>query len=221
MPPRQGTGFINWDSFVNANRASTGRLGSQLQQGVDATGGKARQSLFEAQDQMAAGVKGAEDRGDTTYTGPASYADLPVFQEGQQAADNAARDSRRLADIYGRMGMLGERYGATPGYGAGGRAFDSALLGSVGQEGFEASRKQYGALPGEYAAALTASAQLGEQARGRAAERGRKPPEAPAPGAGGLDDFVRRPPMQREPDLAVDAPWTGTRPRKRNETPYL
>ena len=220
MPPTPGTGFINWGSYVNANRGSAERLGAQLQQGVADTGAKARRNLYEAQDQMAAQVRAADESGATTYGGPSSYGDLAVFQEGERAAAAAARDSKRLADIYGRMGMLGERYGAAPGYGMGARAFDSALLGSVGQDGFEASKKQYGALPGDYAAALETSRQAGDQARGRAAERRRAPPAA-APTPGGLDDFARRPPMQREPDVAVDAPWTGTRPRKRNETPYI
>jgi hypothetical protein len=220
MPPRQGTGFINWNQFVNANRGTAGRLAGELDAGVQAGGQDASKKFYESQAQFAGAVRDAENQGVTEYTGPSSWADLPVFQEGQQAADKAAKDSRQLANIWGRAGMLGKKYAATPGYGTGQQAFDSALLGSVGQGSFETTRSQYGGLPQRYADGLAQSAQLGSQAHERAAGR-RTQPAAPAPPASPLDDFVRQPPVPRGPDLAVDAPWTAPRPKKRGEEPYI
>lgn len=217
MPARQGTGFINWDQFVNANRGSASRLAGELDSGVHAGGDDAVKKFYESQDQFAGAIRNAEDQGATEYTGPSSYADLPVFQEGQQAADKAAKDSRQLANIWGRMGMLGEKYAATPGYGTGQQAFDSALLGSVGQRNFEATRSQYGGLPQRYSQGLAQSAAQGAQARERAAGRRTQPATPASP----LDDFARRQPVQRGPDLAVDAPWTAPRPKKRGEEPYI
>lgn len=215
MPPsRQGTGFVNWGQFVNANRGSAQRVGDELRQGVTASQDEANKKFFESQDQFAAQLRSAQEAGGPSYSGPSSYADLPVFQEGQAAADKAYRDSRMLANVYGREAMLGKKYGATPGYGPGAMAFDSALLGSVGQGGFETTRAQSSGLPERYASGLAQSAERGSQAANR-------PPPAATAAPSPMDEFVRRQPIQREPDVAVDAPWTGRQPKKRNQTPYI
>lgn len=219
MPPRQGTGFVNWDQFVNANRGTAERLAGDLQGGVAETGANAKKNLSLGEQAIAEQIGVNDSSGATDYSGSSSLADTGYFQEGQMQADKAARDSRQLANNWGRMGMLAEKFAATPGYGVGMQAFDASLLGSVGQGGFEAQRKEFSGLPGQFSSALAGSVKDVEAARNRASGR-RNQPTDPTPQQGDVfNDFIQRPPMQREPDLAVDAPWTGKRPKKLNEYP--
>lgn len=205
---------------MRANRSGAQRLGGELLQGVQESGAAASKGLSDAQRALNEQIAVNDAMGSTSYTGSSSLADTQYFQSGQEAADKAARDAKRLADIYGRMGMLGERYGSTAGYGTGARAFDAALLGSTGQAGFESARAQYGKLPGQFQSALEGSAKDVEAARNRAAERAKQPreqsPVAPSP----LDEFPRQP-IAPEPDVSADAPWLGKRPRKKNDTPLI
>lgn len=216
MPPRQGTGHINWGSFVNANRGSAERLAGQLLAPVNAKGEMGERILDEAQGPFQAQIEQGDERGVTSYQGPSSLAGMPNWAEGEEAARQASQGSRQLADIYGRQGLLASMYGATPGYGAGSAAFDAALLGSVGQGGFEGARKAYGGLSDAYRTALGQSATAATEAAQRARERGRNQPSAPpAPAAPDEDvwgGFTRGP----QPDENVDAPWLN-RPRKRKE----
>jgi hypothetical protein len=174
MPPRQGTGHINWDQFVNANRASATSLAQKLQDPIAQQGAQGQFLLDRSKGDYEWGVGNAEGEANLRggdYAGPRSLADIPDYATGLEAAEKAAKGSRQLADIYGRAGMLGEQFGSTAGYGAGARTFDSALLGSVGQGGFEATRNQYGSGGDAYRSALEASRPLATSAAGRVRDR--------------------------------------------------
>lgn len=168
--PRQGSGYINFEDFVRANRAGAQRLAGQLGAPVAEQGAEASRLLGRAQGDFDWQTKDAELRAGQTgvdYSGPNSLADHEDFSAGQEAAEKAQQGARRLADIYGRMGMLGETYGTTTGYGTGARAFDAALLGAVGQGGFEQQRQQYGGMGDTYRSALEASRGAADSARAR------------------------------------------------------
>lgn len=200
MAPRQGTGFINWDQFVGANRGTVDRMAGELSAPVEAEGQRLSENLTAANRAFDTGVataynplrslqygmpgggtEGAAwaarekqllDAGSSAYGGPRSLADVGGFSEGLQAADKNSQAARNLADVYGRASALGQRYGASgrPYTGAA-RLFDSALLqSSPRQQRFEASRAQYGQQGNQYRQALGESAQAGEFAAGQYAE---------------------------------------------------
>lgn len=158
MAPRQGTGFINWDQFVGANRGTVDRMAGELAAPVEAEGQRLSGVLDASSRAFDTGVATAYnplrslqygmpgggtagaawaqrekqllDAGGTTYGGPRSLADVGGFTEGLQGADRNAQAARSLADVYGRTSALGQRYGGATGqpYTGGARLFDSALL---------------------------------------------------------------------------------------------
>lgn len=193
-PPRQGTGFVNFDQYLAANRGSAQALAERLSGDVRAQGKKAQGVIDPA---MAEFERNLSTGGPNT---PSSVADIYGFQQGQEAADKAAESSMRLADIYGRMGALGEAYGATPGYNYGMRGLDSALAGAVGQGQFEGMRKEYGDLFKQYGDALTASEKRADEWR-----KATPQPVQQAPGP--LTNDQQRNPLGKKPK-----PSWGTQP---------
>lgn len=178
-PPRQGTGFINFDDFVNANRSGAQRVASALQTPYEQDQQRADAGLRSGQEEFARDVdantlrydpnRAAMDDGSLrtyTYAGPSSLMDNQQFESGYGDARHAAEGSKRLADTYGRMGLLRDFYGAkSPTYTTGQQAFDSALLGGVGQKGFETTRKNAGGLLDKFNAAQSSSVGAANAAR--------------------------------------------------------
>jgi len=188
------------------------RIADELRTPIEQMGGAAQEQLGRSQENFDFHLQDAQNAGGA-YAGPGSLADIHGFAEGQRDAEKASAGSRQLADIFGRQGMLAERYGAVPGYGPGASAFDSAILGSIGQGGFEGARKEYGGLANDYRTALGKSFDAANAARSRPAPT--PTPTAPQPQEPAEDawgGFVRGP----QPDMSVDAPWLGT-PRRRKE----
>lgn len=193
-PPRQGTGFINWGNFVNANRGSINRMADELSSPLEAEGARLQGAESDYRRQFDQGVstalnpvrnlqygmpgggsEGAQwaarekqllDVGTTAYGGPRSLADVGGFNDALGQADRTAAGARQLADVYGRAAALGQRYGASGApYTGGARLFDSALLQSgPAQQRFEQGRAQFGNLGGQYRTALGESATAGADA---------------------------------------------------------
>lgn len=232
MPaPRQSTGYINWSSFVNANRPGAERVAGALQQPYQQDMQHADAGFRAGQEEFTRDVgantltydpnRASGDDGtlrNYTYGGPSSLMDNEQFSKGYGDAQHAAEGSARLADTYGRMGLLRDTYGAkSPTYGPGQQTFDSALLGSVGQGGFEAMGKGATGLLDRFRTAQSASVGTANDAR----ERSRQ-------AAGQYMDAYNAPPdlggdVQRNPinGTPPPAPTLGDIYTQRNNPDYL
>src|ERR1044072_4659800 len=176
---RQGTGFVNFSDFVNANRSGAQRVANALQSPYTTDLQRADAGLRSAQDEfgrnMTAGTfdgnpsrqRSAAELGEANaYTGPEALAGDQNYDSGLGSARHADDGAKRLADTYGRMGLLQDFYGTkSPTYSSGQRAFDSALLGAVGQKGFEDTRKSAGSMLERFASADSQARQQTAQAR--------------------------------------------------------
>lgn len=213
MPaPRQSTGFVNWGDFVNANRSGAQRVAGALQQPYQQDMQRADAGLRGGQEEFARDVNantltydpnraGSDDgtlRG-YSYGGPSSLMYNEQFAKGYGDAQHAEEGSRRLADTYGRMGLLRDLYGPkSPTYGIGQQTFDSALLGSVGQQGFESTRRGATGLLDRFRGAQSRSVSTANEARDRSRQAaGQYMAAYNAPPALG-DDQVRNP-INNEP----------------------
>lgn len=176
---RQGTGFINFSDFVNANRSGAERVANALQSPYTTDLQRADGGLRSAQEEfgrnMAAGTfdgnpsrqRTAAELGEANaYTGPEGLAGDQNYDSGLASARHAEEGAKRLAGTYGRMGLLQDFYGTkSPTYSSGQRAFDSALLGAVGQRGFEDTRKSAGSMLERFASADSQARQQAATAR--------------------------------------------------------
>lgn len=180
MPtPRQGTGHINFGDFVNANRSGALRVAGALQQPYQKDMERADAGFRAGEEEFARDVdantltydpnKASGDDGtlrNYSYAGPGSLMDNDQFAKGYGDATHAAEGAKRLSDIYGRMTLLQDFYGnKSPTYTTGQRMFDSALLGGVGQGGFEATKKGAKGLLDKFTSAQTASVGTANAAR--------------------------------------------------------
>lgn len=172
--PRQSTGFINFGDFLNANRASAGALADRLSADSDNRRRLAGSELDNGTADFSRAVQAGTFDGrpialgahPAAYTGPTDIGSDPIFAKGEADAKEASEGAQRLSSLYGRMGMLGEAYGAgNPTYGAGQQAFDSALLGGVAQGRFEQGAKDSKGLLDRFASARTAAGQQVNQAQ--------------------------------------------------------
>jgi hypothetical protein len=184
MPPSQrGTGFINWEDFVNANRGATQRTVDTLAGGVQGAGQRAQDSLGYAQEDFERNLdantlrfdpnsdKSWDELSRYTYMGPDGLAGDQNFQAGLGEARRASRDSALLANPYGRQELLRQQFGAgKPNYTAGQQRFDSALTGTAGRGRFEQLQKDFGGLLGKYNEAATSAFQRAQQARKESGE---------------------------------------------------
>lgn len=232
MPaPRQSTGFVNWSNFVNANRSGAGRVASSLQQPYQQdmqradAGFRGGQELF-GRDVGANTLEydpnraDGEDMRNYSYGGPSSLMDEQEFASGYGDAQHAEQGAKRLADAYGRMGLLRDFYGAkSPTYGLGQQTFDSALLGSVGQGGFESTSKGATSLLGRFKDAQAASVGTANDARERTRQAaGRYMSDYNAPPALGGDQ-VHSPIVT--PGTTAPPATLGDLYTRRNEPDYL
>jgi len=217
---RQGTGFINFADFVNANRGGAERVAGALQQPYAEQVRRGTYDLKSGQEEFDRDVDAATLRYDPnrastddgtlrgySYSGPSGLMDNQQFASGYGDARSADVGARRLADTYGRMGLLRETYGAkSPTYTTGQQTFDSALLGAVGQRGFESQRKDAGSLLDRFNAAQSASVGTADAARGasRAAQQQYMDAYNAPPALGG--DQRRNPLPVAEPEPAPNRP---------------
>jgi hypothetical protein len=178
---RQGTGHINWNSFVAANRSGAQRVAGALQQPYQQDMERADAGFRAGEEEFARDVdantltydpnRASGDDGtlrNYSYAGPGSLMANEQFAKGYEDVRHADEGARRLADTYGRMTLLRDFYGPkSPTYTAGQQTFDSALLGGVGQGGFESTRKSAGGLLERFKGAQAASVGTANAARDR------------------------------------------------------
>jgi uncharacterized phage infection (PIP) family protein YhgE len=201
MPPSQrGTGFINWDQFVNANRGATDATVAKLVGGVQGAGQRAEDSLGFAMEDFERNLgastlrfdpnseKDWEELSRYVYDGPEGVAGDQNFQYGLKEAQRATKDSAALANPYGRQEMLRQQFGAgNPRYSAGQQRFDSAITGTAGRGKFEQLQQDFKGLLPKYNQAAATTAQQAGQAKKDSAEAarqyaaGRPTPTTPAP----------------------------------------
>lgn len=144
--PRSGTGFVNFDSFVNANQGAINRTRSAMLDPVNRRLQNADKDraygLEDLNRNISANTVGydpqrswsdVERLKDASYGGPNSALDNENFSIGYGNALGANKDAQRQANQYGRAGALRDQFGAgQPTYSAGNQMFDSALLGAGG-----------------------------------------------------------------------------------------
>jgi hypothetical protein len=170
MAGSRGTGFVNWDQFLNANAGAVQRTADALANPVAEAGQKANSALSTAQGAYnqaigantltynPANLGQAPNYYDFQYQGPASLADNKDFQSGMGYARTAQQGANTLADTYQRQGQLQKQFGAgSPAYDGNAARFDSALVGTGAGQRFEQLRKDYGGLLGTFSTARTNS----------------------------------------------------------------
>lgn len=179
---RQGTGFVNWDSWVNANRTGAEAAAQRLMQPTQGALASATSSLEEGRQKFddslgAAGLPGYDPnayvsdediarRADATWSGPNGLLEEQKAAAGYEGAQKANRDSERMANIYSRMGSLREAFGqGGPAYSAGQQRLDSALLQSTSGGAFKQQKQQAKSLLDRYGTEIGAAGERAKAAR--------------------------------------------------------
>lgn len=184
MPPaRRGTGHINWSDFVNANRGASQRVGQALSTPTEQARQRGEAGLSAAAVDFNRLVgentlnfdpnRNPTGLSSTVYRGPGSLTDTTPGASGMAAAEEAARGAESLSSLYGRTNLLRENFGRS-GYSPGQQRFDSALLQSTNQAGFDALKKSTGGLLDRFTQANADSVGRANTARATTADAARR-----------------------------------------------
>lgn len=133
--PAHGTGYVNLESYINANK--TGAQGM-----ADAIGGDVSKLGAEAMGEAALyqGELAHSTAGTANEVNPALQAKLGTD------ATKAAMAAQALQSPGGIGALMTNHYGQQGGYGSGMRGFDSFLAGNAGGAQFQDLGNQYGGL---------------------------------------------------------------------------
>jgi hypothetical protein len=158
-PQKQGTGFVNLSSILEANRAGAQKMGQQLNSQVATQGQQAQAGITQAKDTFNTQVSAATPKfnpADATnreamttgrvagYAGPKTWEEAGIKAEQVGTlTTNAARAqdaAQALTSQGGRAALLREQ---NPGLTAGGASMDAFLSGAGGGQALRDTSAQY------------------------------------------------------------------------------
>lgn len=154
----RGSGFINFDRYLAANRPQAESLAAKLAGGVEDAGAGVEQDLAAAQGQFDQGLAAGRLTYDPMQLTAAKASDLAKRQyTGPMALQGLDDLAKRSTDVQQRAGALGTVAGRvatlqglnkSPMYTLDQAGLDSALAGAAGGSRFDALKAKYGDLLG-------------------------------------------------------------------------